>query len=69
MRLQFDLYAQGGPGPGFYWTLSEVLTPANKLICTSVIYDTRDLAKASINLAKANAHDAQIQDHTGNPPG
>lgn len=69
MRLQFDIYAQGGPGPGFYWTLSEVLTPANKLICTSVIYDTRDLAKASINLAKAHAHDAQIQDHTGNPPG
>ena len=69
MRLQFDIYAQGGPGPGFYWTLSEVLTPANKLICTSVIYDTRDLAKASINLVKAHAHDAQIQDHTGNPPG
>jgi hypothetical protein len=68
MRLQFDIYAQGGPGPGFYWTFSEVLTPQNKLICTSVIYDTRDLAKASINLVKAHAHDAQVQDHTGNPP-
>jgi hypothetical protein len=64
MKLQFDLYAQGGPGPGFYWTLSEVLSPTNKLICTSVIYATRDLAKASINLVQAYAHDAQIQDHT-----
>ena len=69
MRLQFDLFQQGGIANGFYWILSEVAVPENKLICTSVIYDTKDLAMATLNSVKQKAHDAKVIDHTDIAPG
>jgi hypothetical protein len=63
MKLQFDIYPRGPIAPGFYWTLSEIATEANKVICTSETSATLDQARAQANKVKTGAHDAKIVEH------
>jgi hypothetical protein len=63
MKLQFDIYPRGPIAAGYYWTLSEIGTEGNKVICTSETSDTLDKARAQVNNVKTGAHDAKIVEH------
>jgi hypothetical protein len=63
MKLQFDIYPRGPIGAGYYWTLSEIRTEGNKVLCTSETCDTLDKARALVNSVKTGAHDAKIVEH------